>query len=537
MSQVGLFVGSVFFAFSMTPSLLPRLPILQGALSGVVFWIGYGLGVFGVSLWRYFELDEPKGKKRKYILIVLNAVSVFAILYTVLNWKMWQNSILSAMGQSVMRGWYFAFIVIISAFLLFILLLELSRLVRKWFDWFMDKLNKIIPRRISRFLGFVLALLLFLFFVNDILINSVYDFIDRTAEKVNNLTDDGTVKPTDPMKTGSEASLIKWETLGKAGRNFISTGPSAEDISNFTGREAKEPIRIYAGLQSANSYEKRAQLVFNEMLRVGAFDRKVLIITTPTGTGWMDPGAMDTIEYLQDGDTANVSMQYSYLSSPATIIFNPEKAGESAQILFNKIYGYWTTLPKDKRPKLYLFGISLGSFGGEQSTQLHRIMYDPIDGALWAGPPFVNRLHADIVKHRNPDSPYWLPTYEDGSLVRFTSSINNLHNFKKDWKGMRIIYLQYATDPIVFFSPDLLWHRPEWLKNTRGNGVSPLLSWHPIVTMFQVAFDMMFSVAGVPVGHGHNYSPVDYIDSWIELTSPVGWNNDMIVRLKKKFTS
>jgi len=39
----GLLLGAVFLAFSLTPSLLPRPPLLQGVLSGLSFadaWLG-----------------------------------------------------------------------------------------------------------------------------------------------------------------------------------------------------------------------------------------------------------------------------------------------------------------------------------------------------------------------------------------------------------------------------------------------------------------------------------------------------------------
>ena len=59
------------------------------------------------------------------------------------------------------------------------------------------------------------------------------------------------------------------------------------------------------------------------MIRVGAFDRSVLIVAVPTGTGWMDPAAMDPLEYLHGGDTAIVAMQYSYLTSWISLLVEP----------------------------------------------------------------------------------------------------------------------------------------------------------------------------------------------------------------------
>ena len=52
--------------------------------------------------------------------------------------------------------------------------------------------------------------------------------------------------------------------------------------------------------------------------------------------------------------------------------------------------------------------------------------------------------------------------------------------------------------------------------------------------MLQVVADMR---AGdiTPVGHGHNYSPDDYIESWVALTEPPGWTEEDVLRLKALF--
>src|SRR5690606_2944176 len=186
---------------------------------------------------------------------------------------------------------------------------------------------------------------------------------------------------------GSKESRLDWQKLGRAGREFVASGPSAAQISAFTQREAMEPIRLYAGLQMADTAEARAQLLLDELIRVGAFARSALVVITPTGTGWIDPSAMDGLEYLYEGDIASVALQYSYLNSPMSLVFQPESGMESAQALFRAVYGHWKTLPPGSRPKLYLHGLSLGAFNSQRSFTLFDILGDPIDGALWSGPP------------------------------------------------------------------------------------------------------------------------------------------------------
>ena len=61
-SFVGLSVATLFFAASVTPSLLPRTFWVQGVLSGFAMAIGYGIGVGGVLLYQFLELREPTGR-------------------------------------------------------------------------------------------------------------------------------------------------------------------------------------------------------------------------------------------------------------------------------------------------------------------------------------------------------------------------------------------------------------------------------------------------------------------------------------------
>ena len=103
-----------------------------------------------------------------------------------------------------------------------------------------------------------------------------------------------------------------------------------------------------------------------------------------------------------------------------------------------------------------------------------------------------------------------------------------------DDKGNTAVYLQYASDPMVFFSTDLLFRKPAWLNVQRCPDVSPELQWYPIVTFLQVAFDLPMATS-VPLGYGHNYAPQHYIDAWLAVTNPANWKAEDTLRLKAIF--
>jgi uncharacterized membrane protein len=162
--------------------------------------------------------------------------------------------------------------------------------------------------------GFALALLL-LFIYNGLLVRGLFTFANASFSVTDGGTPAEVEQPASTLRSGSPASLVSWESLRYRGREFVGTGPTLDEVSAFHGGEALEPIRVYAGLGSADSLQERADLVLEELKRTGAFDREALLMATTTGTGWLDPNAIETLEYLLAGDTAIVGVQYSYFPS------------------------------------------------------------------------------------------------------------------------------------------------------------------------------------------------------------------------------
>lgn len=531
-SFVGLVVATLFFATSVTPSLLPRHFVTQGLLSGSALAIGYGLGNLTVWLWHFWELPEPTerlvmiGKR----LSALGTACVFALFL----WQMtfWQNSIRELMELPPVPSAY-PYRTGLIAVVVGVLLIAMVRLLIRGGVFFAEWLNRFLPRRISYVLGTVIVLTLAIGLVNGVLAENVLAFADNSFARIDELVDEGVQPPDVPTASGSTESLISWDSIGRRGKLFIVEGPTQSDLLDFSGTAAKQPLRVYVGLRSRSTMQQRAQLALDELKRVGGFDRSVLIVATPTGTGWLDPSAVDTVEYLHRGDTAIVSMQYSYLPSWLTIAVDPDRSRRAARALFSEIYAYWKTLPKDGRPRFYLHGLSLGALGSETCADLFTVFEDPTHGALWSGPPFPSTQWATLTRERNKDTPAWLPEFRDGAMVRFTGQANALEGGKR-WGPMRSVYLQYASDPMSFFSTDLLFHEPEWLKGERGPDVSPHLRWYPIITFLQIAFDLPMATS-VPLGYGHNYAPKHYIDAWIAVTAPANWDDQKIQSLKERF--
>ena len=337
-------------------------------------------------------------------------------------------------------------------------------------------------------------------------------------------TSEGIVQTTSTLRSGGPESLVEWDTLGRKGRDFVATGPTVEQIDEFSGGGAVEPIRVYVGLDTEPTLQGRADLLLAELQRTGAFDREVLVVATTTGTGFLDPAAVDPLEYMFNGDTAIAGVQYSFLPSWISLLADQDAVKETSRVVFDTVNDYWTTLPENDRPDLYLYGLSLGSFGVESVLNSINLINEPIDGAFMSGPPFVNPLHNEIEVDRDPGSPAWLPTFEQGRTVQFTSSGSQIDAVVDEkWGPTRLVYLQHSSDPVVFFNQDLALEEPAWLvPGQRGPDIPAEMTWVPLVTMWQVALDLP-AAGSVPTGHGHMYSKQSNAEAWAAMTQPEGW--------------
>jgi len=538
-STSGLLLGTLFFAASLTPSLLPRSFLAQGVLSGCSLAAGYGIGVFGRWLWAYMELPQPKDRLLRVATLAAATGCALVAVISLRKAARWQNSIRELMQLEPVDTAH-PFEVVLIALAVLAILVALARLFQLTLRFVAIRVDRFLPRQVSHVIGAVATVALFWAVINGVLFRAALGVADASYREFDKLIEPETEQPIDPLKTGSSASLLAWYDLGRAGREFISSGPTREEISTFSGRSSLEPIRVYVGLRSAETPEARAKLALEELKRVGGFDRSVLIVVTPTGTGWVDPAALDSVEYLHDGAVASIALQYSYLGSWLYLLAGADYGADAARALFKEVYEYWTKLPKDRRPRLYLHGLSLGTKNSEQSTDLIEVLGDPFAGALWSGPPYSSRLWRSLTDRRNPGSPAWLPRFRDGSFVRFMNQHGEApgpdSTPNATWGPMRVVYLQYASDPVTFFDYRSFYREPDWMLPPRGPDVSPQLRWYPVVTVLQLMLDMLMATTA-PIGYGHVYAPAHYIDAWIELTDVRDRSPEEITRLKQHLST
>jgi uncharacterized membrane protein len=290
-------------------------------------------------------------------------------------------------------------------------------------------------------------------------------------------------------------------------------------------------------LDSAGSAAERAKLAVRELERAGGFDRKVLVVWVPTGTGWIIPKAAASLEQLHRGDTAIVAIQYSFLPSVLAIFMDAGLANEAGVALFNAVRARWSKLPPDKRPKLILFGKSLGTAGvevpfvGVDASSSVSNMVTRTDGALIAGAKHSNPLHSQLTHARDAGSPVWQPVFREGRTVRFLNRAPAQPALAANWSAPRIVYLQHPSDPTVFWSVEAFWWPPEWMARPRGFDVPDHSRWFPLVSGVQAVGDVLHQLGTTP-GFGHDYS-TDYVKGWASVLPPEGWTDADTQRLEQ----
>jgi uncharacterized membrane protein len=529
-SWFGLLLGLLFLAASLTPSLIPRGPVLQGVLGGVVLALGYLSGRIIEGLWWLADMPVLGGRLRRIVTLAATLAVLVLLGISLAYSHVWQNDLRARMGMEPTGGGSLATMLAIAAGV-FLVLYVIGALIAVFYQIVRGRLSRVMPRRRADVLGVLLVGAALFVLTRDGLLDAVINALDTTFETAQGLFDTAPPAPTDPRIPGSPASLVDWQAMGQPGRDFVTTGPDAEAIAAFTGRPALDPVRVYVGRANADTPQERAELALAELQRLGGFDRKVLLVVSPTGTGWMDPGSHDPVEYMHDGDIATVAVQYSYMQSPFALLFETRTGLDQATATVATIHAFWRTLPEETRPQLYIHGLSLGAWSSMYATTLFQLVNDPIHGAFWAGPPFPSDFWNRVQRARAEGSPWVHPRIGDGSLIRYAARGDDGSAGTAGWGPMRILFLQYPSDPIVFFDPLSTVRRPVWMREPPGDGVSPYLRFMPIVTQFQLALDMALSTT-VPAGYGHSYYARDYIGPWVEVTAPEQWTAADTERLK-----
>jgi len=336
---------------------------------------------------------------------------------------------------------------------------------------------------------------------------------------------------TNALISGDPDSLVAWNTMGREGRRhavaFVRPAPLADrpaaihgnqwpvlSIGTVMQEDAKaSPIQVFVGLDSAPSPAERVELALAEMDRTGAWSRSVLMLISPTGTGYVNYVATACVQYLTRGDVASVTLQYSKRPSPLSL-GKVKDAREQNRLLWLRIFQRVRAMPLEQRPKVVLFGESLGALTSQEvligwgTLGLQAL---GIDRALWIGTPEVSQWMHEVTGEPRPDV--------DKSLVAVVNDYEQFCDLGEEQKEhVRYVLLSHDNDGVTKFGPSLINRRPAWLGPKRPGhaqiagrsprGIPSTMKWRMVTTFYQSLIDMKNAqIPGAYRAWAHDYRP------------------------------
>jgi uncharacterized membrane protein len=307
--------------------------------------------------------------------------------------------------------------------------------------------------------------------------------------------------------SGGPGSLVSWAGLGRDGRLHALASvrpqplPARPDgvpdlsIETVMGTPAQaSPVQVYVGLDSAPTPRERVDLAMAELERTGALDQSLLVLVSPTGTGYVNYVAVAALQYLALGDVATVTLQYSRRPSPLSLGM-VRGAREQNRLLWLRILQRLRDRP-GPRPRVVLFGESLGAHTS-QDVFLHwgTMGLDAmgIDRALWIGTPYGSKWMRQVTRGDRLD-------VERESVAVVNDHTQLVELAEQRGSRPRFVLLSHDNDGVTKFGQDLLWYPPDWLGPSRPRpgpvaagsprGIPPAMRWRPVTTFFQSLVDM-----------------------------------------------
>ncbi|MBN1289919.1 MAG: alpha/beta-hydrolase family protein [Actinobacteria bacterium] len=340
-------------------------------------------------------------------------------------------------------------------------------------------------------------------FLTRFLVKLVYDHMEEVNSKIEPAFDE---PPVSPLVSGGPGSLIPWESLSLQGRRYVSTYIRMKWLERVMGEPAKaEPIRVFSALNSGMTDEERVDVAIRELERTGAFDRPLLIVMSPTGTGYVNCIVAETAEYLTNGNMASIALQYSKRPSAMSLDKVPEGV-DYCRLFLKTLNSRLEKLDPEERPRVVLFGESLGAWTSQDAFEdegTDGLLEARIGRALWIGTPHAAKWKEQVLGPPRPDV--------DKSLVGVFDNFEEIELMAPEKRNkLRYVMITHHNDPVARFGLDLLVRRPDWLGDPEKRPLSvPKTEFYkPFTTFILTLIDMKNSEHVIPgqlEANGHDY--------------------------------
>jgi uncharacterized membrane protein len=311
----------------------------------------------------------------------------------------------------------------------------------------------------------------------------------------------GELPHTSAVTPQDQATLLPVTGHGEAAARFVLPKPT--DLP-------KDPIRVYASLQSAPTPKERVDLALRELDRQGAFQRANIFVGVPTGGGHINPVTLELVERMAKGDVASVGIQYGTAPSVLSI----GKVDDARDLTVRLLLGIRNRIrqehPNGGGPRVLLYGESLGGWASQSALdkiadhfeQERRGPVDAfdvagVDRAAWVGIPGFSRFRADRLG-------------EGG--MQAVDAAKQIASIPADSRARaRAWDLSHNDDPVHRADLATILHRPKWLPKGGPNpeGVGAEERWRPLLTFVDTVKRSLQSANTEVIGqfgdHGHDY--------------------------------
>ena len=312
------------------------------------------------------------------------------------------------------------------------------------------------------------------------------------------------VPPLATEVSGGPGSLVDFETMSRMGRRFVWTIRRPDEIERVVGGPVEHPVRVYVGLDTEPTEEERVRLALDELERAGGLDKSWLMVASPTGTGYVNYAAAGALEFLSKGNCATLAMQYSQRPSPLSLDRVAEGRSQFS-LLVERLSERLRRLPADARPKVVIFGESLGAWTSQDAfidKGTDGLEAAGIDYAIWIGTPMRSRWKDQVLAGGVSVDP---------SMVGVFDRIEDLEALDPELRQrLHYVMITHTNDGVALFGPEILVKAPDWLgePETRPRKIPKGQRWIPITSFVQTLIDTKNAARVIPgqfEAEGHDY--------------------------------
>ncbi len=203
---------------------------------------------------------------------------------------------------------------------------------------------------------------------------------------------------------------------------------------------AGDPVRVFVSLGSAPDVGARCDLAIAELERLGAFEKRRLVVCSATLRGYVNPVPIAAEERFSDGDVAHVVVQYFDKRTPFLWRKVPIAAQTHRELLAR--LGQRTEVGE-----LCVYGESLGAWASQRVFEdVEDLDRRGVARALWVGTPYFSRFGRRQLRDER---------------LQVVDAKDVLVGDPPE--GLRFVLFERLTDPVVLFPGfELLWRRPPW---------------------------------------------------------------------------